>query len=127
VAIYDIYIAINLYGPALNQADQILEPNLATQDITLRMFFAIISVVQLLMAYEVVTGGSWAYLGGLAISAIDLAIYVSFVSSYYAAPTRMEFRTPLLLASFGVSIASAAVIWVYFNLPRVRGYLTRWM
>lgn len=125
--IYNIVVSIILSGPQLIGSIQILYPSIWQQDIFLRVFLIFLSVIQLPIAYEVMKGDSWSYFGGLAISAIELAIYADFVSLYYSVPTRFgELRTPLLLASLGVSTAYAVLIWVYFNLPYVREYLWRW-
>lgn len=125
--IYNIVVSIFLYGPQLNLTYQILSPLLWQQDISLRVFLAFLSVLQLPLAYVVVEGDYWGYFGGLGISAIDLAIYADFYSLYYSAPASWGLRTPLLLASLGVSAAYAVLIWVYFNLPHVREYLLRWL
>jgi hypothetical protein len=134
-AIFNIIFSFYLYGPstgvgALNNYAAIMAPEMTIQDVTLRIFFAFFAVVQLVTAYEIVRGGTWAYLGGLAVSAIDVAVFSEFVLMYYGAPLpllfRMELRTPLLLEGLGVGIAFAALIWVYFNLPSNRRYLMRW-
>jgi len=126
-AVYNIIISFLLYGPQVDLYSQFLEPTMWVQDVTMRLFLVLVSALQVVVAYEVVKGSTWSYFGGLGISAIELAIYAEIVSLYYSAPTILEFRTPLLLASLGLSAAYAALIWVYFNIPQVRKYLTRWL
>jgi len=131
--IYNIVVSIVLYGPQLNNNIQILYPSVWQADISLRVLLICLSVLQLPMAYEVVRGGSWSYFGGLAISAIELAVYADFMSLYHSVPTRFSeaggasLLSPLLFASLGVGTAYAVLIWVYFNIPSVRAYLWRWL
>ncbi len=125
-AVANIVIAFVLNGPQSTPALQYLAPELVVQDYSLRLWLQFLSLVQFYIAYEIVRGGFWSYIGGLGLSACDFLIFADLTYLYYTAPARMNLPTPLLLVSLGMSTLFAILIWVYFNTPKASNYLKRW-
>ena len=126
-AVYNVVISFELFGPQDVPAYSFLDPTLVLQDGTLRLFLPFFSVIFIFVAYEVLVGGFWSYVGGLAVSAFNFVLYADIAWLYYTAPPRMDLTTPLLNYSLGLSFAYVVMVWGYFNVPHVRKYLTRWM
>ena len=130
VAAYDLLISFILYGPQDSFYLQ-LGPHsvyaLIVQDITLRIFLQVVSIVQLLAIYGLWKGSPWAYFAGLGIPTFVLLTFGGIASLYYSAPVRDGLRTPLLYETLFVVLAFAVLTWVYISRPSVKRYLTRWI
>lgn len=131
VAVYDIYLADALYGPESALAGGSLGPAstyaLLVQDLTLRIFLQVISVVQLASIYWLWKGSSFAYIAGLGISAFVLLTYGSIFIVYYLAPLRDNLRTPFLYGNMLMIVAFTGLTWFYLSRPKIKAYLTRWI
>ncbi|HME18253.1 MAG TPA: hypothetical protein VKF15_00760 [Nitrososphaerales archaeon] len=130
VAVYNFYIADAMFGPEAALAGGSVGPastySLLVQDLTLRIFLQVISVVQLGVAYWLWRGSSFSYIAGLGISALDLLTVGSLFVLYYLAPKGDQLRTPFLYENMALILAFTGLTWLYLSRPKVRRYLTRW-
>jgi hypothetical protein len=131
VAVYDLYLADALYGPESALAGGSVGPGstyaLLVQDLTLRIVFQVVSVVQLAATYWLWRGSPLSYIAGLGVSAFALLTFGSLFLVYYSAPLRDELRTPFLYGNMIMILAFTILTWSYLSRPKVKAYLTRWV
>ena len=128
-AVYDAYLSFTLYGPQDSTTLYIgagSNYSLVVQDLTLRLFLQVISIVQLLIIYGLWKGSAWGYLAGLAASASVFLTYVSLFLVYYLAPVRIGLRTLPLYENLLLILAFTGLTWLYLTRPKVKAYMTRW-